>query len=139
MSLSAHDVALQTRNPTRLYQRAVGVLQCCSRRHSTHETTPRLCTPIRNRDFPDGAGDKESSCQRRRCKRRGRDPRVGKVPWRRAWHPTPVFSPGGPHGQRSLAGCGPRGGTESDMAEATAQHRIMNHQKQKLRKQPWGG
>ena len=29
----------------------------------------------------------------RRCKRHGFDPWVRKVPWRRAWQPTPVFSP----------------------------------------------
>ena len=29
---------------------------------------------------------------------------VGKIPWRRAWQPTPVFLPGESHGQRSLAG-----------------------------------
>ena len=33
-----------------------------------------------------------------------KDPWVGKVPWRRKWQPTPVFLPGKPHGQRSLAG-----------------------------------
>ena len=27
--------------------------------------------------------------------------------WRRKWQPTPVFLPGEPHGQRSLAGCSP--------------------------------
>ena len=27
---------------------------------------------------------------------------VKKIPWRRAWHPTPVFLPGESHGQRSL-------------------------------------
>ena len=26
----------------------------------------------------------------------------GKIPWRREWQPTPVFLPGGSHGQRSL-------------------------------------
>ena len=35
------------------------------------------------------------------------DPWVGKMPWRRAWQPTPVFLPGELHGQRSLAGCTP--------------------------------
>ena len=29
---------------------------------------------------------------------------VKKIPWRRAWQPTPVFMPGESHGQRSLAG-----------------------------------
>ena len=34
-------------------------------------------------------------------------PWVGKIPWRRAWQPTPVFLPGECHGQRRLAGYGP--------------------------------
>jgi len=29
---------------------------------------------------------------------------VGKIPWRRAWQPTPVLLPGGFYGQRSLGG-----------------------------------
>ena len=33
-------------------------------------------------------------------------PWVGKMPWRRAWQPTPVFLPREPHGQRSLVGYG---------------------------------
>ena len=35
-------------------------------------------------------------------KRRRFDPWVGKIPWRKAWQPSPVFLPGGSHGQRSL-------------------------------------
>ena len=35
------------------------------------------------------------------------DPWVSKIPWRRAWQPTPVFLPGESHRQRSLAGYGP--------------------------------
>ena len=27
-----------------------------------------------------------------------------KIPWRRAWQPTPVFLPGESHGQRNLVG-----------------------------------
>ena len=42
---------------------------------------------------------------------------MGKIPWRREWLPTPVFLPGESHGQRSLAGCRPRGHEESDMTE----------------------
>ena len=45
---------------------------------------------------------KESACQCRRCKRRRFDPWVRKVPWRRKWQPTLVFSPWKSHGQRSL-------------------------------------
>ena len=43
------------------------------------------------------------------CERPRFEPRVGKIPWRREWQPTPVLLPGEPHGQRSLAGCSPRG------------------------------
>ena len=32
------------------------------------------------------------------------NPWVGKIPWRRAWQPTPVFLPGESHRQRSLVG-----------------------------------
>ena len=38
------------------------------------------------------------------CGRCGLDPWVGKMPWRRAWQPTPVFLLGKSYGQRSLAG-----------------------------------
>ena len=36
---------------------------------------------------------------------------------RRQWHPTPVLSPGKPHGCRSLVGCKPWGRWESDKTE----------------------
>ena len=49
----------------------------------------------------------------------GFNPWVGKIPWRRAWQPTPVFSPGESHGQRSLAGASSLGHKESDMTEVT--------------------
>ena len=39
------------------------------------------------------------------------------VPWRRQWHPTPVLLPGKSHGWRSLVGCRPWGGEESDTTE----------------------
>ena len=42
---------------------------------------------------------------------------VGKIPWRRAWQPTPVFLPGESHGLRTLAGYGPWGRRESDTTE----------------------
>ena len=51
-------------------------------------------------------------------KRRGFIPRVGKVPWRRAWQPTPVFLLGESHGQRSLAGYSPQGLKELDATDA---------------------
>ena len=45
----------------------------------------------------------------RDVKRRGFDPWVGKVPWRRVWQSTPIFLPGESHGQRSLVGYSPWG------------------------------
>ena len=44
--------------------------------------------------FPGGASGKELACQYRRYKRLGLDPWVRKIPWRRAWQPTPGFLPG---------------------------------------------
>ena len=44
-------------------------------------------------------------------------PWVRKIPLRREWQPTPVFLPGEPHGQRSLAGYSPWGPKESGMTE----------------------
>ena len=54
--------------------------------------------------FPGGASDKDPTWQCRRHKRSRFDPWVGKIPWRSAWKPTPVFLPGESRGQRSLAG-----------------------------------
>ena len=45
---------------------------------------------------PGGTNGKEPTCQYRRHKRCGFDPWVGKIPWRRAKQPTPVFLPGDP-------------------------------------------
>ena len=47
--------------------------------------------------LPWGLSGKESVCQ---CRRRGFNPWVGKIPWRRKWQPTPVSLPGKSHGQR---------------------------------------
>ena len=63
---------------------------------------------------------KEPACQCRTRKRRRLDPWVGKIPWRRAWQPTPAFLPGEPHGQRSLAGYSPWAPKDSDTTESTA-------------------
>ena len=59
-----------------------------------------------NVGFLPGASGKESACQCRRCMF---DPWVEKTPWRRKWHPTPVFLPGKSHGQRSVVGYSPWG------------------------------
>ena len=51
------------------------------------------------------------------CKRPRFDPRVGKILWRGKRQLTPVFLPGGFHGQRSLTGYSPRGHRDSDATE----------------------
>ena len=43
--------------------------------------------------FPGGAGGKGPASQGRKSKRHKFDPWVGKMPWRKAWQPTPVFLP----------------------------------------------
>ena len=51
--------------------------------------------------------------------RHGFGPWVGKIPWKKARQPTPVFLPEELHGQRSLAGDSPRGRQGSDRTEPT--------------------
>ena len=66
--------------------------------------------------FPGGTSDREPACQRRRHKKCRVDPLVGKIPWRTAWQPTPVFFPGESQGQRSLMGHSPQGHDWSTLA-----------------------
>ena len=49
--------------------------------------------------------------------RRGFDPWVGKIPWKRKWQPNPVCLPGKSHGQRSLVGY-----KKSDTTEQLSMH-----------------
>ena len=64
--------------------------------------------------LPSRLNGEESTCQCRRCRRRGFDPWVGTISWGRKWQPMTVFLPGKFHGQRSLAGYSPWGHNESD-------------------------
>ena len=66
--------------------------------------------------FPNGSACQEPACQ---CRRPRSDPWIGKIPWRRNRLPTPVFSPGESHGQRSPVGYRPWGHRELDMTEVT--------------------
>ena len=43
---------------------------------------------------------------------------IRKIPWRRAWQPSPVFLPGESHGQRSLSGRSPQDHKERNTTEA---------------------
>ena len=51
------------------------------------------------------------------------DPWIGKIPWRRKWHPTPVFFAVKSHGQRSLAVYGLA--RESDITEQLNREKIQ--------------
>ena len=55
-------------------------------------------------------------------------------PLKKGWQPTPVFSPGESHGQRSLEGYSPWGHKQLDMTEHThtclcrlVSHRVVTH------------
>ena len=63
--------------------------------------------------FAGGARGKEFVCQCRSRKRRGFDSWVGKIPWKRAWQPTPVFLAGESLWTEELAGYSPWGRRES--------------------------
>ena len=58
--------------------------------------------------------------------RHGFSPWIGKIPWRRAWQPTPVVLPGEFHGLKSLVGYSPQGCQELD----TTKH--IHHRKESL-------
>ena len=77
--------------------------------------------------FPSGSAGKEPACQCRRCKRRGFNPWVRKIPWRKKWQPTPVFLPGKFHGQRSLVVYIPWGRKESDATECRHTYLSIKH------------
>ena len=103
-------------------QSMLGRSELCSRRQRTSpemtsegETMTAIFT---TKGLPRRRSGEEPACQRGRPRRHGSDPWVGKIPWRRARQPTPVFLPGESHGQRSLAGYSPRGCKELDTTEA---------------------
>ena len=83
-----------------------------------HHTSTRSCLTL-IWAFPGGSVCKEPACQWRSCRRPRFNPWVRKIPWRRAWQPTPVFLPGESHGQRSLAGYSLWGCRVSDTTDST--------------------
>ena len=76
-----------------------------------------LCATLRG--FPGESDSQESVCN---VGDPGFKTWVRKIPWRRAWQPTPVFLPGESHGQRSLEGYSLRGCKESTRLSDQAQH-----------------
>ena len=69
---------------------------------------PQICFYVWVRNIPWWLSGIESACQRRSHRRHRFDPWIRKIPWRKAWQPTPVFLPGespwteGPGGLQSL-------------------------------------
>ena len=61
---------------------------------ATVNGVPKSRTRLSTAQHPSGSASKQPTCQCRRHKRHGFDPWIGKIPWRRAWQPTPVFLPG---------------------------------------------
>ena len=115
---------LPAKLPARACQRSTGATKSTQRyvpacsAAELHLSWPELnCQEPQG--FPGGASGNEPTCQCRRCKRHTFHPWVVKIPWRRAWQPTPVFLPGESHGQRSLAGYSPSGNKKSDTTKAT--------------------
>jgi len=78
-----------------------------SNREIRNDSCLSLKEMVRNKQLPDGASGKEPACQCKRQKKLGSDAWVGKILWRKAWQPTPVFLPGESHFQRSLASYSP--------------------------------
>ena len=67
--------------------------------------SPTFGSARRGECFLGGFSGKESTGQWRRRKRRGFDPWVRKISWRRSWQPTPVFLPGEGHGNPLQYSC----------------------------------
>ena len=66
-----------------------------------------------------GASGKEPACRCRRHKRYRFSPQFGKIQWRRAWQPTPVFLPGESAGRGVLVGYSSQSCKELDTKEAS--------------------
>ena len=79
------------------------------------------------RGFPVGTSGKEPTCQCRRHKRHRFNPWVGKILWKSAWQPIPVFLTGGSHGQRTLVGYSPGGPKGSDMRQLQSDWSNLAH------------
>ena len=76
--------------------------------------------------FPGGSDGKEFACNKEDL---GLIPGLGRSPGEGYGNPTPVFSPGESHGQRSLAGYSLWGHKQLDVIEATEHiHSIVDLQ-----------
>ena len=87
----------------------------------------------KNRDFPGAFSGKEPAWNAKDTGPR-HSPRMGKIPWRRKWQPTPVFLPEKSRRQRSLVGYIPRGHKELD----SIYHWLKNRDNNTKNRRPWG-
>ena len=76
---------------------------------------------------PQWLNGKESTCNAGDAGDIGLIPWVGKIPWGRAWQPTPVFLPGESHEWENLVGYSPWGCKELDTNEVTEHTRTLTH------------
>ena len=74
---------------------------------------------IQTLDFPIDSDGEGSACS---AGRPGFDPSVGKIPWKREWHPTPLFLPGEFHAQRRLAVHSPQDSDTTEQLTCTHTH-----------------
>ena len=103
------------------------------------DTTGQL-THSSSTGFPGDASGKEPTCQCRPNMRRRFDPWVGKVLWRRAWQPIPLFLPGGSYGRgawwATVHGVAKSRTRQSDFTHSTAPvHSTMSFMQLILRTQ----
>ena len=78
-----------------MMETATGVMQLQAEEHQGVRATTGSW------GLPCWLSGKESACNA------GDADSVGKIPWRRAWQPTPVFLPGESYRERSLTGYSP--------------------------------
>ena len=105
----------------------------------------KLCAVFQT-GFPGGTRGKEPACQYWIHETHRFNPWVGKMPWRRAWQPTPVFLPGESRGQKSLVGYSLWGHKESERTEITLQECSEHPNTANIRRwiawrmacEPWG-
>ena len=88
----------------------------------TLEGVRKLHVPLKSTLFHPGQQDLQfprwlSDKSPWQCRGLRFDPWLGNFPWRRKWQLTPVFLPGGSHGQRSLVGYNPQGCKEPNTTE----------------------
>ena len=98
--------------------------------HKELDTTQQLKQQKQHqgiRRLPDDSAGKESACNAGDTGSIDRS-WVQKIPWRRAWQPTPAFLPSESHGQRSLVGYSSQGCKESDATEVTQHARMQGIQ-----------